>query len=143
MIYAEQNKKNIRYDWLDIIKAICIMSVVLFHIKYESNTDIFNSIWDYLSKVSNLYKVTIFYCVAGITLNNEKLKDTLSFLFHKFKKVYLKVIIIGLVALLLHNLFIKIGFYTIGYTYSGKVMAVYTIRDFIINIAYTLLLANR
>ena len=68
-----------RYEWLDIVKAICIVTVVLFHISYVSKTIFINNIWNYISDIANLYKVTVFYCVAGITLNNSKLKETFSF----------------------------------------------------------------
>lgn len=137
--------KNVkkRYEWLDIIKAICIIAVVIFHIDYKSNISILNIFWEYLSKVSGLYKVTIFYCIAGITLNNEKMKKTFSFLFHKFKKLYLKVLIIGLCSVLLHNVFINIGFYKLGFSYPGRIMSVYGIKDFIVNTIYTVFLGNR
>lgn len=138
----KKNNKN-RYDWLDIIKAICIITVVLFHIEYTSRFSIANNFWQYLEKLSGLYKVTIFYCVAGFTLNNEKLKNTFSFLFHKFKKLYLKAIIIGIAAVLLHNIFIKIGFYKIGNLSYDKIMHIYTFKDFLVNMIYTLLLGNR
>lgn len=132
-----------RYDWLDIIKAICIITVVLFHIEYQSSISIFNTTWDYLDKISGLYKVTIFYCVAGITLNNDKIKNTFKFLFHKFKKVYLKAVVIGIIAVLLHNLLISLNFYELGRSYSGKIMIIYGVKDYIKNIIYTLLLGNR
>lgn len=143
---TKNNKTNsvkIRYEWLDIIKAICIISVVVFHIAYKSKITVINTIWNYLDNLSGLYKVTIFYCVAGITLNNEKLKDTFNFLLHKFKKLYLKVIAIGFGAVLLHNAFINIGFYKIGFSYSGKIMNLYCIKDFLVNTIYTLFLGNR
>lgn len=139
----QNNNLKQRYEWLDIIKAICIITVVIFHIKYTSKISILNDAWNYLDKISDLYKVTIFYCVAGITLNNKKLKETFKFLFHKFKKLYLKAIIIGSMAVLLHNIFIKIGFYKIGISYSGKTMKSYNMTDYLINIIKTFLLANR
>lgn len=138
-----KNDEKKRYEWLDIIKAICIISVVMFHIGYNSNIKILNTIWSYLYKISDLYKVTIFYCVAGITLNNDKLKNTFAFLKHKFKKLYLKVITIGIIAVLLHNVLINIGFYKLGLSYSGKIMNFYDFKNILSNIIYTLLLGNR
>ena len=132
-----------RYEWLDIIKAICIISVVVLHTTYKSNISALNTFWIYIHHYIDLYCVTIFYCIAGITLNNNKLKDTISFLYHKFKKLYLKAIIIGLIAVFFHNLLIKIGFYKIGMSYSGKIMYSYALKDFIIKSISTLLLANR
>lgn len=132
-----------RYEWLDIIKAICIIAVVIFHIGYYSTFTIANSIFQYFGSLAGLFEVTIFYCVAGITLNNDKLKETFKFLFHKFKKLYLKVIIIGISAVLLHNVFINIGFYKIGLSYSGKIMDAYVFKDYLVNFIKTILLANR
>lgn len=139
------NKSNIneRYDWLDIIKAICIITVVIFHINYASNISKINSVYNYLKSIAGLYEVTIFYCIAGITLNNNKLKNSFAFLQHKFKKLYLKAIIIGLFAVLFHNMLINIGFYKLGFSYHGKTMFMYNINDYISNIIKTLLLANR
>ena len=132
-----------RYDWLDIIKAICIIFVVLFHIQFNSKYNCFNLIFKYLGNISSLFKVTIFYCVAGITLNNEKIKNTFQFLLHKFKKLYLKIIVIGVCSVLLHNFFIKIGFYDTSLLYYDKVMTIYNLNDYLINIVKTLFLANR
>lgn len=139
----EKEQKIKRYEWLDIIKGICIFAVVLFHIQYQSKISFINNIWEYADKISGLYKVTIFYCVAGITLNNEKLKKTFSFLWHKFKKLYLKAISIGLLAVVAHNFLIKIGFYKIGYISADRTMKYYTSSDYIKNSILTFLLGNR
>ena len=140
---SKKRSEQKRYAWLDIIKALCIISVVIFHINYVSDTSLFNSIWLYFYNLSDLYKVTIFYCVAGITLNNEKLKNTFSFIKNKFKKLYLKTVVIGIIAVLLHNVFININFYKLGFSYSGKTMYMYTFKDYVVNVIKTLLLANR
>ena len=134
---------NNRYVWLDIIKAICILTVVLLHISYITTNNTSNSIWQYLSSVGVLYQVTIFYCVAGITLNNDKLKNTWQFLTNKFKKLYIKSYIVAIIAVLLHNVFIKINFYKLGYVYSGKTMIKYEVLDYLKNTIYTIFFANR
>lgn len=137
------NTINKRYVWLDIIKAICIVTVVLLHINFISQNSTANSVWKYVCSIGSLYQVTIFYCIAGITLNNDKLKNTKDFLINKFKKMYIKSLIIALIAVLLHNLFININFYKVGYSYSGKIMIEYGIIDYLKNIVYTIFFANR
>lgn len=132
-----------RYEWLDLIKAICIISVVLFHIKYISSNYYCTQVFNYLKNLCSLFEVTVFYCLAGITLNNEKMKNVKSFLLNKFKKLYLKVVIIGLISVFLHNILISINFYKVGYSYSGKVMKIYSLKDYFFNCINTLLLGNR
>ena len=132
-----------RIEWIDTVKGICIISIVLFHINYISKHSVANIFWDYFSNLSTIFEVSLFYCIAGITLNNEKLKNVKNFLKDKFKKMYVKVIIIGLLAVLFHNFFIKIGFYNLSVNYSGKIMNFYTFKKIIMECVLTLFLANR
>lgn len=132
-----------RIEWIDIVKFICIANVVLFHIDYHSNIHIFNDIWKYFLGLGGIFEVTLFYCVAGFTLDNNKLKNSKQFLINKFKKLYVKVITIGIIAVFLHNFFIKINFYDMNILYNGREMFLYNGIDLLKNILITILLANR
>ena len=130
-----------RYDYIDIAKGVCILTIVLFHIDFSYWSD--NIIGVYLSRFTSFFKVTLFFCLSGLTLKEEKLFKTREFIINKIRKLYLKVVIIGIVFVLLHNLFIIIGFYTNGEMYSGKLMFHYSPVDVIKECFFSLLLANR
>ena len=76
-------------------------------------------------------------------MKDEKLKDTCNFIKWKFRNLYLKIIAVGVIAVLLHNVLINIGFYQIGLDYAGKVMNSYGSADYIKQIIFTLFMANR
>lgn len=137
------NILNKRMDWIDIIKGLCILFVVLFHVDYITNIKFVSATYKYLGILTGIFEVTLFYCVAGITLNNKKIKNTKEFIKNKFKKIYVKTIIIGIIAVLLHNVFIKIGFYNTDMIYEGKLMNYYSVGDIIKKIFITLFLGNR
>ena len=61
----------------------------------------------------------------------------------KYKNLYLKIITVGVIAVLLHNVLINIEFYQTGLNYAGKVMKPYRLGDYIKQIILTLFMANR
>lgn len=132
---------NKRLEWIDVCKGILIITIVLMHINFSFWSE--NPVGNYLGNFTSLYKVSIFFCIAGLTLKDEKLKNTWKFIRVKIKNLYMKTITVGLIAVLLHNVLVNIGFYQIGLTYVGKVMRTYGITDFIKQIILTLFMANR
>lgn len=133
--------KEKRIQWIDVCKGILIITIVLFHIDYTFWLN--NAIGKYVNGFTSLYKVSVFFCVAGLTLQNERLDNTWEFVCGKIKKIYLKIIIVGLGAVFFHNIFISIGFYDIGVNYSGKIMKVYGWRDILKQTILTIFMANR
>lgn len=132
---------NKRLEWIDVCKGILIITVVLMHINFSFWSE--NAVGQYIGNLTSLYNVSIFFCVAGLTLKDEKLKDTWNFIKGKIKNLYLKIIAVGVIAVLLHNVLINIGFYQIGLNYAGKVMKPYGLADYIKQIVLTLFMANR
>lgn len=130
-----------RIAWIDVCKCILIVTIVIMHIDFPFWKE--NVVGQYISRLASLYDVTIFFCIAGLTLKEEKLNDTKNFIINKISKLYLKIVVVGLIAVALHNVFIDIGFYKIGIDYSGKIMKSYEIVDFIKQAILTLLMANR
>ena len=137
----EVDMNNKRLEWIDICKGILIITIVLMHINYSFFSN--NPIGKYFSNLTSLYKVSIFFCVAGLTLKDEKLKDTWDFVKGKIKTLWLNAVIIGLIEVFLHNILISIGFYELGTDYAGKVMASYSVKDFLKQSILTLVMANR
>lgn len=130
-----------RFEWIDICKGILIVTIVLTHIRYSFWQD--NPFGSYLSNLTSLYKVSIFFCIAGLTLKEEKLKDTWSFIKSKIKNLWVKIVIVGLIAVLFHNILIKIGFYQLNENYMGKIMYSYGALDALKQSFFTLVMANR
>ncbi|MFR9239381.1 MAG: acyltransferase family protein [Clostridium baratii] len=130
-----------RIHWLDICKGILIMTIVLMHIEFPFWKS--NDIGKYLDNLTSLYKVSIFFCIAGFTISEEKLLKSISYMKHKVKSVYSKIIIISIPIVLLHNFFIKIDFYRVGTNYAGKTLYYYSNIDFIKQIILTFLFAGR
>ena len=130
-----------RIEWIDICKGILIITIVLMHISFSFWND--NTIGKYFGNLTSLYKVSIFFCVAGLTIKEERLKDIKTFILRKLKTLYSKMIVIGLVAVLLHNSFIKLGFYKNGADYAGKKMYLYHPINFIKQSLFTIFMANR
>ena len=132
---------NKRLEWIDVCKGILIITVVLMHINFSFWSE--NAVGQYIGNMTSLYKVSIFFCVAGLTLKDEKLRDTWNFIKGKIKNLYLKIIAVGVITVLLHNVLINIGFYQMGLNYVGKVMRQYGLADYIKQIILTLFMANR
>lgn len=132
---------NKRLEWIDVCKGILIITIVLMHINFSFWSE--NAVGKYIGNLTSLYKVSIFFCVAGLTLKDENLKEPWRFIKRKIKNLYLKIIAIGVIAVILHNVLINIGFYQIGLDYAGKVMRPYGLSDYIKQIILTLFLANR
>jgi len=132
---------NKRLEWIDVCKGILIITILLMHINFSFWSE--NVVGEYIGNLTSLYKVSIFFCVAGLTLKDEKLKDTWKFIKGKIKNLYLKIIAVGVIAVLLHNVLINIGFYQTGLDYAGKVMKPYGLADYIKQIVLTLFMANR
>ena len=132
---------NKRLEWIDVCKGILIITIALMHINFSFWSE--NAVGQYIGNLTSLYKVSIFFCVAGLTLKDEKLKGTWNFIKGKIKNLYLKIIAVGVIAVLLHNVLINIGYYQMGLDYAGKVMKPYESADYIKQIILTLFMANR
>ncbi|MCH4287634.1 MULTISPECIES: hypothetical protein [Bacillota] len=124
-----------RMQWIDISKGILTFIIVLLHIDYDFNV--------YFANFTGLFKVVVFFCIAGLTLSEKSLFDTKIFINNKFRKLYSKIIFTGLLAVALHNAFIKVSFYSTDIVYSGKNMKFYLLSDYIKQIFATIFLANR
>ncbi len=129
-----------RQDWVDIAKGIAIIAVVVGHIKfswpdskYLPLSDLF--VW--------LWHVPVFFMIGGFFLKNDRLNKPVEFVKGKVKSLYLPLLYIYIPVLLLHNLFIRVGFYDTGIEYYGKYVTWWGILDFLKHIFETMLCAGR
>ena len=129
-----------RKYWVDIAKGIAIIAVVVGHIsfcwpdsKYLPLSDLF--IW--------LWHVPVFFLIGGFFLKNEKLNSPGPFIKGKIKSLYLPLIYIYIPVLLLHNVFLRVGFYDVGIEYYGKYVNYWGVSDLFKHIAEAILCAGR
>lgn len=130
-----------RLDWIDACKGILICTIVLMHINSAFWSG--NELGTYISNLTSLYKVSVFFCVSGLTLKDERLKNTRRFICGKIKGLYSRIVIVGLLAVVFHNVLIHVGFYSLGMDYKGKIMNSYSAFDIVKQSVLTLVMANR
>jgi fucose 4-O-acetylase-like acetyltransferase len=108
---------NKRIYFIDIAKGFGILSIVLLHIVFKY-PDIpllpLNCI------LGDVWKVTIFFVIGGFFIKEEQLVQPFVFFKIKFKSVYKLLLYFYISAVLLHNFFFQIGFYSETVEYIGK-----------------------
>ncbi len=126
---------------IDCVKGLAIMAVVFGHLGFS-----LPSIPEYKiflnPFVYSLWYVPVFFCVAGFFIKEERLIHPFEFILKKTKTLYLKTIIFVGVAVLCHNLFLKIGFYSDQIVYGGKTMSLYSAKDIVATLFKTIFFAS-
>ena len=100
---------------IDIIKGWAMLTIIIFHV----NQTCVSGLWSNL--LGNHWNVAVFFIIAGFFLKEEVLGQPLRFLKSKFKRLYVPATIIYALSILLHNVFVKIGWYPLGgcHPYTG------------------------
>lgn len=123
---------------VDIAKGIAIIAIVLGHINFAYPHLTLVMTEDFLFR---LWHVPIFFILGGFFIREEQLNQPVSWFNKKFFSLYLKILYFYIPAILLHNVFINIGWYSISST--DPIINVYSITDFIKHILLTICLAGR
>ena len=127
-----------REDWVDIAKAISIICIVLWHMQFNN---LCLPMFNLKLLLAGIWPVPVFFMIGGFYLNDNKLSDIRSFIIKKIKTIYLPTIIIYLLASLLHNSFIHIGFYNLSIDYDISIY-LYEFKDYIIHLGLAFILAD-
>lgn len=106
-----QNHKHI--EWVDTVKGIAITAVVLCHISFTGGSEL-------RPFLGNFWHVGVFFIVAGFFVKWEKLCRPFTFLKPKVTTLYLPATIIYSLAFLLHNTFVRCGWYPLGQSHPGN-----------------------
>lgn len=106
---------------VDIIKGWAMLTIIIFHV----NQTCVSGFWANL--LGNHWNVAIFFIIAGFFLKEEVLGQPSRFLKSKFKRLYVPATIIYALCILLHNVFVKIGWYPLGscHPYTGEPFILY------------------
>lgn len=132
--------KQLRFQWVDIAKGIAILSVVLLHVNYQFYD---NKFFPLTALLGGLWHVPVFFVLGGFFLKEERLIHPISFIKGKIKSLYRLLLYFYIPAVLLHNVMINIGFYSLNSIYGGKTMTTYGLVDTLKELALSILLAGR
>ena len=106
-------------QWVNIAKGIAIIAVVLSHTNH--------GLQDYpllplRSLVYGIWFVPVFFILGGFFIKEDKLCKPIEFIKGKMKSLYSLLLYFYIPAVLLHNVFLHIGFYDTITLYGGKHM---------------------
>lgn len=129
------NRINIKRDkTIDILKALCLIFVILGHCGFPGTQFLY------------LFHMPLFFMASGYLFDKKKIfssKDLKIFCFRKIKSLWLPYVIWSTATLLLQNFFLKINFYTNNteiLAYSGSSIQDYiTLEQFVIRFLKILL----
>lgn len=101
-------KSGVRSRHVDIIKGWAMLTIILFHCStnfFPGKTGQF---------MGQSWNVPVFFIIGGFFLRCESLDTPIAFLKGKFKRLYIPVTFIYGLNVLLHNVFVSIGWYPLG-----------------------------
>lgn len=117
--------ENNRSLSVDITKGTAIIAIVLGHIAFSYPSCCLVHCGDL---VFGLWHVAVFFIVAGFFIKEEQLVQPKLWFKKKFSSLYLKILYFYVPAVLLHNVLIKIGWYSLEST--DPVINTYSMIDF-------------
>ena len=131
---------RMRQKWVDIAKGMAIIAVVMGHIGYAWPQIPFLPlnvllVW--------LWHVPVFFMLGGFFLSDDKLVHIVPFVKRKIKTLYLPLLYVYVPVLLLHNVFIRVGFYDTSVSYSGKFVEWWEPTDFLTHGVKSILLVGQ
>lgn len=78
-----------------------------------------------------LFHMSLFYFASGFFFKEKYLYQKKNFLFKRIKKLYGSWLIYGIIFLLLHNFFVKVGFYQEPSPFAGFLMTSYDLNTYL------------
>jgi len=129
-----------RTKYVDVAKGLSILAVVLWHIRFSFDL---GALFPLKTLLGGLWHVPVFFAISGFFLKDEKLLCPRSFIMGKLKTLYLWTLCFYIPAVLLHNVFFDIGFYSSSVSYGGKEISIYSSIDFVKQILAVFLFAGR
>ena len=124
---AHQEK---RQEYVDIIKGWAMLLIVVFH----SSSGLFPQM--FYSLIGGGMDVVIFFIIAGFFIKSERLMNPKGFIQPKLKTLYVPATVIYVCSVLLHNVFVDIGWYPLGEIHAGngQPFHYYDVKDFALGV---------
>ena len=100
-----------RETWVDIVKGIAIIAVVMFHTNYNITKLVVGggNILPLTELLGTLWHVPVFLCIGEFFLKETDLDNPLVLVKKKWKSLYVKLLVFYVIFILLHNWFFTIG----------------------------------
>lgn len=121
-------------EWVNVTKGIAIIAVVLSHTVHGLQ-DL--TLFPIKSLAYEIWFVSVFFVLGGFFIKEEKLCKPLEFTKGKMKSLYSLLLYFYIPAVLLHNLFLQIGFYDTTTSYGGKYMSYWEPITFIKEVVFS------
>lgn len=103
-----------RLEHIDIVKGWSILVILIFH----STSGLFSPLAS--GFLGQSWPVAVFFVISGFFMKTEALSEPKVFLLRKFRTLYVPATIIYFIAVLLHNHFVRLGWYPLGEIYPGN-----------------------
>lgn len=123
---------------IDIAKGVAIIAIVLGHIDYAYPQ---TSLLNVGAAVYGLWHVAVFFLLGGFFIKEEQLKNPRLFFKKKFSSLYLKILYFYVPAVLLHNVLIRMGWYSVES--SEPLIREYGLLDFVKQMVFAVCLGGR
>lgn len=121
---------------VDIAKGVAILAIVLGHINLSMKSSLVSA-----DDLIYLWHVPVFFILGGFFIKEEQVEQPCFWFKKKFFSLYLKILYFYVPAVLLHNAFIKIGWYSLQST--NPVIHSYTTIEYVKEVALSIFLAGR
>lgn len=123
---------------VDFAKGIAIIAIIWGHIYFDYPQS--NAI-NFRALLFGLWHVSVFFIIAGFFIKEEQIVHPKLWFRKKFSSLYIKLLYLYIPAVLLHNFFIRIGWYSLLST--NPIIHSYSVLDYAKNILLTVFLAGR
>jgi len=125
---------------IDIIKGFAMIAVVLLHINFLfPKWTIVNT----SSILGGLWHVALFFVVSGWFLKDSRLLDFKTFTKGKIINLYLKAMYVYIPLVLLHNVFLKVGWLYDDVAYRHGFLSVFSFSQILSHIGLQFLFTQR
>lgn len=130
-------KKQI--EWVNIAKGLAMMMVVIGHISYTLPSCRLVPLHILITG----WHVPIYFLIAGFFIKEERLRQPIGFIKGKFNSLYKLLLYFYIPAVLLHNVFLDVGFYDTVTVYGGKIMHYYSFGEMVKEVLLAIFMAGR
>lgn len=124
----DSSRSEFRSIYVDIVKGVAIISVVLLHTNFQFPSSHYMPL---SSLLGWMWHVAVFFLIGGFFINESKLIQPFFFIKGKLGSLYKLLLYFYIPVVLLHNFFIRIGWYDSLTDYGGKYMGFWDLKQII------------